>query len=252
MSIPKVIHYCWFGENPQPESVQHCIQSWKKFCPDYEIIEWNESNFDCSTNRYCREAYEQKKWAFVSDYARLKIINDQGGIYLDTDVELVKPLDDLLEYGAFMGFERAKPSASIPRFQVATGLGFGAIPRHPVIQALLADYADIPFVLPDGTCDCTACPDRSTNTLVSLGLVPDDSLQMLGDVCILPAEYLCPQDFYSGKLTMTEHTYSIHHYDASWISSGARRSIALRHLVGNRVYRILYRVLLHHFSGWEC
>ena len=120
MKIPKVIHYCWFGGNPKPKLVQKCIHSWKKYCPDYEIIEWNESNFDISScPLYVRQAYDVKKWAFVSDYARLKIIHTCGGIYLDTDVELIKSLDSLLEYNAFFGFEDGK--------YVATGLGFGAV-----------------------------------------------------------------------------------------------------------------------------
>ena len=106
MSIPKKIHYCWFGRNPLPESAKKCIESWKKYCPEYEIIEWNEDNFDLTENRYAREAYEQKKWAFVSDYARLKIVYEQGGIYMDVDVELIKPLDELTELDGYMGFEK--------------------------------------------------------------------------------------------------------------------------------------------------
>lgn len=106
MSIPKKIHYCWFGRNPLTESAKKCIESWKKYCPEYEIIEWNENNFDLTENRYAREAYEQKKWAFVSDYARLKIVYEQGGIYMDVDVELIKPLDELTELDGYMGFEK--------------------------------------------------------------------------------------------------------------------------------------------------
>ena len=118
--IPKVIHYCWFGGNPLPESAKKCIDSWKKYCPDYEIVEWNENNFDISKNQYCREAYEAGKWAFVSDFARFDIIYKYGGVYFDTDVEVIKPIDSLIEQGAFMGVERNKP------INVAPGLGIAA------------------------------------------------------------------------------------------------------------------------------
>ena len=103
--IPKIIHYCWFGGNPLSDDAKRYIASWKKYCPDYEIREWNESNFDINENDYCREAYEQKKWAFVTDYVRLKALYEYGGIYMDTDVEVVKPLDPLLSYDALSGYE---------------------------------------------------------------------------------------------------------------------------------------------------
>lgn len=243
MSIPKVIHYCWFGGSPQPKSVQRCIQSWKKYCPDYKIIEWNESNFGFSANRYAQEAYEQKKWAFVSDYARLKIIYDQGGVYFDTDVELIRPIDDLLKDEGFMGFEN--------KTLVASGLGFGAIPAHPLIGALLSDYKDIPFVLEDGTLDTTPCPRRNTACLSSLGLRADNTMQLLQGIRFLPQDYLCPMDYYTGETTITANTYSIHHFDASWTSPVSRRSIALRRLVGERCYAILYTKILSKIGGWE-
>ena len=125
MSIPKVIHYCWFGKGEMPKLAKKCIRSWKKYCPDYEIICWNEDNFDLSQNRYMREAYEAGKWAFVSDFARLKIIYENGGIYLDTDVEIIKPIDDLTVNRGFMGFDE--------KGIVATGLGFGAEKGNEII-----------------------------------------------------------------------------------------------------------------------
>ena len=141
MSIPKVLHYCWFGGAPKPKNIQNCIRSWKKYCPDYEIIEWNEQNFDVSQSLYTRQAYDARRWAFVADYARLKILYEQGGIYMDTDVELLRPLDDLLAYPAFFGFQHNN--------EVATGLGFGAEAHSPVVKALLDDYDGLPFLLPD-------------------------------------------------------------------------------------------------------
>ena len=120
--IPKIIHYCWFGRNPLPKTAEKCIRSWKKYCPDYEIIRWDESNFDVNCNEYCREMYEQEKWAFLTDYVRLRVVYENGGIYLDTDVEVIKPLDDLLHNSAYMGLETTD--------KVATGLGFGAERNH--------------------------------------------------------------------------------------------------------------------------
>lgn len=135
--IPKKIHYCWFGGNPLPESAKKYIGTWKKYCPDYEIIEWNENNFDVTQNQYCKEAYEAKKWAFVSDYARLKVLYDFGGIYMDTDVEVVKPLDDLLQYNWFSGFESEK------RIQTGTmGAGFNST----IIKIFLDDYKNRHFI----------------------------------------------------------------------------------------------------------
>ena len=138
MSIPKIIHYCWFGGGPISAESQKCMESWKKYCPDYKIMAWNEQNFDISTNRYAQQAYEAKKYAFVSDYVRLAVLYEYGGIYLDTDVELVRPLDELLELPGFMGFQTNN--------EVATGLGFGARKGNSVVQALLRDYDALDFL----------------------------------------------------------------------------------------------------------
>ena len=128
MSIPKVIHYCWFGDKELPKLAKKCIKSWNKYCPDYKIVCWTEDNFDVTCNRYVHEAYKAKKWAFVSDYVRLKVVYDNGGIYLDTDVELIKPIDDLIENSGFMGFDE--------KGIIATGLGFGAEAGNKIIYEL--------------------------------------------------------------------------------------------------------------------
>lgn len=143
MSIPKIIHYCWFGGGPISAESQKCMESWKKYCPDYKIMAWNEQNFDISTNRYAQQAYEAKKYAFVSDYVRLAVLYEYGGIYLDTDVELVRPLDELLELPGFMGFQTNN--------EVATGLGFGARKGNSVVQALLRDYDALDFLQPEAS-----------------------------------------------------------------------------------------------------
>ena len=237
MSIPKVIHYCWFGKGKMPKLAKKCIKSWKKYCPDYEFVLHTEDNFDMTQNRYMREAYEAGKWAFVSDYARLKIIYDNGGIYLDTDVELIKPVDDLVKLGGFMGFDE--------KGIVATGLGFGAEKGNKIVSEFLKDYDDIPFILPDGSFDLTPCPDRNTGALKRLGMDIENKNQTFMDVTFLPDEYLCPMDYYTGKKTITDKTYSIHHYSASWTNSVTKRTTRIKRIIGVKMYNKLYGKFLH-------
>lgn len=237
MAIPKKIHYCWFGKNPMPELALKCIESWKKFCPDYEIIKWNEENFDYSKNRYAKEAYEMGKWAFVTDFARLEIIYEHGGIYLDTDVELLKSFDDLLEYEGFMGFQEGN--------RIATGLGFGAEAHHPLIKELLKDYENIPFILEDGSYDKTACPERNRVALLRLGLNENNEKQVVNGISMFPSDYFSPVNYYTGKMKITSNTYSIHHYAASWLDEKERRSLRLRQILGERLHYWLYRIM-----GW--
>ena len=237
MSIPKVIHYCWFGKGKMPNLAKKCIKSWKKYCPDYEFVLHTEDNFDLTQNRYMREAYKAGKWAFVSDYARLKIIYDNGGIYLDTDVELIKPIDDLVKLGGFMGFDE--------KGIVATGLGFGAEKGNKIVSEFLKDYDDIPFILPDGSFDLTPCPDRNTEALKRLGMDIENKNQTFMDVTFLPDEYLCPMDYYTGKMTITDKTYSIHHYSASWTNSVTKRTTRIKRIIGVKMYNKLYGKFLH-------
>ena len=237
MSIPKVIHYCWFGKGKMPKLAKKCIKSWKKYCPDYEIICHTEDNFDLTQNRYLNEAYKAGKWAFVSDYARLKIIYENGGIYLDTDVELIKPIDDLVRLKGFMGFDE--------KGIVATGLGFGAEKGNKIVSEFLKDYDDIPFILPDGSFDLTPCPDRNTEALKRLGMDIENKNQTFMDVTFLPDEYLCPMDYYTGKKTITDKTYSIHHYSASWTNSVTKRTTQIKRIIGVKMYNKLYGKFLH-------
>lgn len=243
MSIPKVIHYCWFGKGKMPALAEKCIKSWKKYCPEYKIQCWNEENFPIQQNRYAQEAYEAGKWAFVSDYARLKVIYEKGGIYLDTDVELIRPLDPLLEGAGFMGFDDAG--------KVSTGLGFGCEKGNPVIAALLADYDDISFVRPDGTYDLTPCPDRNQITLERLGMDLANQDQVFMGIRMLPQEYLCPMAYYSGKKTVTKNTYSIHHFCASWTSAKSKRTIFVKRIIGVKLYEKLYGKFLHKLKWLE-
>ena len=222
--IPKVIHYCWFGNGQMTEKERRCIASWKKICPDYEIKCWNEENYDMSKNQYMQQAYENKKWSFVSDYARLDIIYNYGGIYLDTDVELIRPLDALLGDEGFIGFET--------KDYVATGLGFGACKQHPIIGEMLDMYKNLEFISADGTFNMVPCPKYNTKVLENHGLKKNNTLQIIDGIKVYPKEYFCPKDYYSGKIQLTENTYSIHHYTASWKTTNQK----IRYYV-NKVFR---------------
>lgn len=216
--IPKTIHYCWFGHSEKPELFEKCLNSWKKYCPDYEIKEWNEDNFDIHCCDYVQEAYEAGKWAFVTDYARLWIIYHYGGIYLDTDVEVVKTYDDLLSNKAFFGFENV--GLAVDDSLIATGLGFGAHAHNRIVERMLNAYQGVHFVNEDGSYNLTTCPMRNMNAISDL-LPNDYSPDMMidiGDAVLYPSEYFCPLDARGIKMTRTKNTYSIHWYSASWLS----------------------------------
>lgn len=204
--IPKIIHYCWFGGNPKPKMAEKCIASWKKNCPGWEIIEWNESNFDVNRNGYTRMCLDQKKYAFLSDYVRLLVVSEHGGVYFDTDVELLKPIDKLLENEAFFGFEN-------PEF-VNSGQGFGSAAHGTVIEAMLREYD---FLL-EGTEGIRGCPILNTAALEKLGLVRDGTKQTVAGALILPVDYMNPYESSTGRLYKTKNTLSVHWYNASWMS----------------------------------
>ena len=243
MSIPKVIYYCWFGKGSMPSLAEKCIESWRKYCPQYKIVCINEENFDITQNKYAKQAYEAGKWAFVSDYARLKVLYEQGGVYFDTDVELIKPIDKLIEENGYMGFD--------DNGVVSTGLGFACEKGNEVVGALLADYDDIPFILPDGSYDLTPCPDRNTKVLLNLGMDINNKNQIFMGIRMLPEDFLCPMKYYTGKKKITKNTYSIHHFSASWISATAKRTIFVKRIVGVKLYNKLYGKFLHKFKWLE-
>lgn len=206
--IPKVIHYCWFGQSPLPENVQKCIQSWKKYCPDYEIIQWNETNYNIHKHPFMLEAYELKKYAFVSDYARLDIVYNYGGVYLDTDVELIKSLDKLLSIPCFMGYELSG--------RVNTGIGFGAEKNAEMIKKNMEEYKGVTFIENDKQ-NLTTCVDYTCRALDKLNYnYKNNNLNSFELVTIFPTEYFAPFGLKNQKLEITSNTYSIHHYDASW------------------------------------
>lgn len=218
--IPKIIHYCWFGRNPLPESAQKCIASWRKFLPDYEIKEWNEDNFDVNIIPYTRQAYEAKKYAFVSDYARFWILYHYGGLYFDTDVEVIKPFDDIMERGPFMGVELMGEDG-YPK--INPGLGLGLEEKDEILKRMLDMYATLLFLNADGTQNQKTIVDYTTEILMTAGLHRSTGIQAVGNLCIYPVEYFNPFDDLTGKLRMTENTRSIHWYSNSWSDSSQLR-----------------------------
>ena len=209
--IPKIIHYCWFGGNNLPELAQKCITSWKKILPDYEIKEWNESNYDVRKNLYTAQAYDAKKYAFVSDYARFDILYQYGGVYFDTDVEVIKDISPILERGGFLGME--SPGA------VATGLGMAGEKDNALLKSFLDSYQNETFLNDDGTYNQTTVVDRCTSILRMRGLTDTAEIQHISDFVIYPMEYFCPKDIRTGEIKITENSYSIHHYDGSWLDA---------------------------------
>lgn len=210
--IPKVIHYCWFGRNPLPDSALKCIESWKKFLPDYQIIQWNEDNFDVRIIPYTSEAYDAKKYAFVSDYARFRVLHDHGGIYFDTDVEVVAPLDSVLEKGPYMGMERTLAG----EVGVNPGLGFAAEAGMPLLEELLKMYAGLKFRNDDGSLNQTTIVKHTTDLLLRHGYRQQDRRQECGGFDIYPVEWFCPLDYRTGRLLRTDNTRTIHHYSSTW------------------------------------
>lgn len=216
--IPKKIHYCWFGGKELPPLAQKCIASWKKFLPDYEILRWDESNYDVNKIAYTKEAYIAKKYAFVSDYARFDILCQHGGLYFDTDVEVIKDLTPIIEQGAFMGCEEHISGLNCKN-AVAPGLGLAALPDMTLYKEILNYYNTLHFLRKNGTTDLTTVVTIITGILKKYGFDENqNTVQNIAGLKIYPPEYFCPKDFLTGKINVTAQTYSIHHYDASWFT----------------------------------
>lgn len=216
MEIPKIIHYCWFGGAPKNELIQKCMKSWREYCPDYEVIEWNEGNFDVSMNPYVVEAYEAKKWAFVSDYARIWVLNEFGGIYLDTDVEIKSSMDPFLIHEAFTGFEKEdSPFTAV----------FGCKKAHPFTGAILNSYENRHFVREDGSFDMKTNTESVTELLVNCyGIRLDNSLQHTYDgLYIYPNDFFCPKSHSDSVVRVTKNTHAIHWFDGSWMDVDIKR-----------------------------
>lgn len=243
--IPKVIHYCWFGRNPLPPLAIKCIDSWKKYLPDYEIKEWNEDNFDVNIIPYTAQAYQAKKYAFVSDYARFWILYHYGGIYFDTDVEAIKPIDDIVEKGAFMGIEKDYNYG----ITVAPGLGLGVEAGHPLYKEFMDYYSTYTFTDETGKMNMKTIVAYTTEILFKHGLSNVPGIQTIEGIKIYPSEYFCPRNTVTKRFHITESTRTIHHYAASWNDSSMTKRIKKRIranipesilLLINRIKRIFY------------
>jgi len=238
--IPKIIHYCWFGGAPKNALFDQCYNSWIKYCPDFQIIEWNESNFSFEqAPDYVKEAYAAKKWAFVTDYVRFKVIYENGGIYFDTDVELIRPLGDLLEAPAFYGMQTDQ--------YIATGLGFGSEKGTALLAELMKSYDGVHFLLPNGEYDQLDCPHRNHEVFERFGYTFGAGAQTLADgTLILAPEVLSPIDYRTGKKHITDQTLSIHWYSASWYKRERGLVRIFKRIFGQQAYlrcRYLKRTL---------
>lgn len=225
--IPKVIHYCWFGRGAKPKSAEKCIASWRKFLPDYEIKEWNEDNYDVQKIPYIAEAYKAKKYAFVSDYARFDILYHNGGLYFDTDVEVIRSIDDIVAQGAYMGLECDFGIG----FSVAPGLGMSGEPGLEFYREMLNVYSNLHFKNEDGTCNLKTIVQYTTEALLSRGLIPAPGILECAGMRIYPSEYFNPM-LPNGKIVITSNTRTIHHYSASWHTSRERMLIWIRSRFG--------------------
>ena len=212
--MKRVIHYCWFGRSPLPPLAQRCIASWRKYLPDYEIKEWNEDNFDVSMLPYTADAYEAGKYAFVSDYARFCILYQQGGVYFDTDVEAIRPMDDILSQGPFMGFE---VDGSRRPLAVNPGLGLAAEPGMSLYREILDRYETMSFLRHDGTQNPYSMIPMVTDLLQSHGLKGNGAIEHVAGIDIYPSEWFNPFDDATGRLRKTDNTRTVHWYAKSWM-----------------------------------
>lgn len=242
--IPKIIHYCWFGGNPLSNEAKKCIESWKKICPDYEIREWNEKNFDINSVTYVREAYNNKKWAFVADYVRLYAIVNYGGIYMDTDVETIKKFDDMLINDAFAGFEDEN--------NISTGI-LACKKDFPIFKEFLNYYKNRKFVLKNGALDMTTNVKIITDICLRYGFIPNNSMQNINNLIIYPKEYFCPKDYKTGFINLTDNTYTIHYFSGSWLPPKEQKYLRLQEKLAKRynsnvaekiilIYSLPYRI----------
>ena len=236
--IPKIIHYCWFGGKPLPKSAEKCIASWKKYLPDYEIKRWDESNFDVNAIPYTREAYAACKFAFVSDYARFWILYHYGGVYFDTDVEVIRPIDDIINRGCFLGVESIRNGI----YTVNPGLGFAATQGTAVIGEMVNLYSTFHFTNTDGASDLKNIVEITTEYLSARGLRNTDEIQQCCGFTIYPKDYFCPIDYDTRELKITENTRTIHHYAESWVPRSTRFKNALSRLFGKRFMSCLVRI----------
>ena len=240
--IPKVIHYCWFGRNPLPEMAVKCIASWKSFFPDYEIKEWNEDNFDVNIIPYTRDAYADGKYAFVSNYARFWILYNYGGVYFDTDVEVIKQMDDIIERGPFMGLEISGSNGKI-----APGLGLSCEAGNPVYKIILDGFSSLDYHLPDGSRNPYTMIPMVTDIMREKGLTGTGEVEEVAGIFIYAPDYFNPLDDATGRLRKTENTRTIHWFMKSWVQGETLKKIRLkrflRRVFGSNVLVLVKSIL---------
>lgn len=237
--IPKIIHYCWFGNQPIPNHLQGCMLTWRKILPDYTFIRWDESNFDINSTIWTKEAYNARKFAFVSDYVRLVALQTMGGIYLDTDVVVKKTFNSLLNKHAFMGFENEL-------YLTSAVMGFE--PNFPLINEFLKFYEGKHFILEDGQLNNTANVIMMTEICKKYGLRIEDSYQETGDISFFPREFFCPLDFYHNNHA-TSNTMTIHLFDASWLDKDTKSSIVIERKSFYKIF-IKFKSFLKRIIMW--
>ena len=233
--IPKIIHYCWFGGKPLPSLAEKCIKSWKEYFPDYEIKQWNESNFDVNIIPYTSQAYHAKKYAFVSDYARFWILYRYGGLYFDTDVEVIKSMDDIISAGPFMGCENpyqqgARPNELGLGLGVNPGLGLGVNPGLGLYKEILNRYSTLNFINSDNSMNLKTVVEYTTELLVKNGLMNNGDIQHVAGITIYPNDYFCPINPLNLEFVKTERTCCIHHFAASWVKKSKKRRFLEKYL----------------------
>lgn len=214
MSIPKIVHYCWFGPKEIPDHEQSYINGWKEKLPDYTFMLWNEQSFDMESVPYVRQAYECKKFAFVADYVRLYALIQYGGIYMDTDVELLKRFDEFENDSAFIGFEN--------RTMVGTGI-MGTIPQNPIFVEMIHYYDTHSFVDENGIMDTTTNVKILNKLLLEKGLAPENREQHLGDMHVYERKVFCPKKVSDTEFNVEDASVTIHHFDASWLSEREKK-----------------------------
>ena len=250
MPIPKIIHYCWFGRSELPPLAKKCIASWKKFFPDYEIKEWNEDNFDVNQTSYTKNAYKCKKYAFVSDYARFKILNDNGGIYFDTDVEVIRSMDKVISQAPYMGIESELNFSDQETINnsVNPGLGMASPAQHPFFKDMIDLYGALHFEIGKKDYALKTVTQHTSEMLLKKGWHPQKGIvTKIDDLTIFPKQYFCPFSNKTRTFEITESTYSIHHYASSWLTK--QQKIINKNKYISLLYWLLHRSIKQNIKG---